>query len=107
MSRFYAEIKGNRGSASRMGFKDSGMWSHTRGWHTGVVVQCSVDENDEDVIEVYATGGSGASITQRLIATIYQDGFVAGCQIHLDKKVKSVKKYEYTFRHTIFTEDKK
>jgi hypothetical protein len=89
MSRFYAEIKGNRGMASRTGFKDSGIWSHTRGWHTGVEVQCSVDDKDEDVIEIYATGGSGASIARRLIATIYQDGFVVGCQIHLSDKVKN------------------
>jgi len=57
MARFYAEIEGNRGPASRMGSKDSGMWSHTRGWHLGAQVDCDVYD-DDDVVGARLTGGS-------------------------------------------------
>ena len=73
MSRFYAEIKGNRGKASRQGFKDSGMWSHTRGWNRGVEVSCYVDSEDNDTIEIIVTGGSGGSKRSKLIAVVTDD----------------------------------
>lgn len=77
MAQFYAEIEGNRGLASRMGSKGSGIWGHVRGWHVGCKVVCSYDEaTDSDVVQVYRTSGSngGASV---LIATLYQDGRIA------------------------------
>ena len=73
MSRFYAEIKGNRGKASRQGFKDSGMWSHTRGWNRGVEVRCYVDSDDNDCIDVYVTGGSSGATSSKLMATVTDD----------------------------------
>ena len=60
MAHFYAEIQGNRGAASRMGTKSSGMWSHTRGWNIGVDVRCGYDATkDKDFVDVYITNGSG------------------------------------------------
>ena len=76
MARFYAEIKGNRGKASRQGFKDSGMWGHIRGWNSGVEVECRVDSEDLDYIEVYATKGSSGYGGRKLIAILYEDGEV-------------------------------
>ena len=77
MSRFYAEVQGNRGKASRQGFKDSGIWSHTRGWDTGVYVNCFVNSEDRDEIHVWKTSGSGnAGDSRKLIAIIYDDGEV-------------------------------
>ncbi len=35
MSRFYADIQGNRGRATRCGSKGSGISGHIRGWNTG------------------------------------------------------------------------
>jgi len=58
MAQFYAEIQGNRGMASRMGTKTSGMWAHIRGWNVGVKVECYHDDNGKDVIYVSATNGS-------------------------------------------------
>lgn len=58
MARFYAEIKGNRGMASRMGTPESGMWAHIRGWNIGCRVDCFVDDEGEDVVSVSLTGGS-------------------------------------------------
>lgn len=63
MARFYGEVQGTRGRASRLGA--SGMRSHTRGWNVGVEVVCTID-----VIEVYETGGSHAPSAKRLIATV-------------------------------------
>jgi hypothetical protein len=76
MSRFYAEIKGNRGKASRLGFKESGMWGHIRGWNSGVEVECRVDSEDLDYIEVFATKGSSGYGRRRLIAIVYEDSTV-------------------------------
>ena len=73
MSRFYAEIKGNRGKASRCGFKDSGMWSHTRGWNRGVEVRCYVDSEDNDCIDVYVIGGSTGATSSKLMAIVTDD----------------------------------
>ena len=73
MSRFYAEIKGNRGKASRQGFKDSGMWSHTRGQSPGVEVRGYVDSDDNDCIDVYVTGGSSGATSSKLMATVTDD----------------------------------
>lgn len=67
MARFYGEVEGTRGRASRLG--SSGMRSHTRGWNVGVEVVCMV-RDDVDVIEVYETGGSRAPSAKRLLATV-------------------------------------
>ena len=73
MSRFYAEIKGNRGKASRQGFTESGMWSHTRGWNRGVQVICHVDSDDNDVMDIIVTGGSTGARHNKLIAVVTDD----------------------------------
>ena len=36
MAQFKAEIKGNRGSVSRLGHKTTGITSHTCGWESGI-----------------------------------------------------------------------
>ena len=60
MSQFYAEIQGGRGIASRQGHKNSGIWGHIRGWHSGVHVSGHFDEEGEqDVFNVSVTSGSG------------------------------------------------
>lgn len=70
MSRFYAEIQGNRGMASRQGTKSSGIWSHTRGWNIGVEVQCYVGDDGKDHIRVYRTGGSSGHWSKQIIAVL-------------------------------------
>ena len=71
MGQFYAEIQGNRGSATRMGSKSSGMWAHIRGWSTGVKIYIS-HVNGQDVISIEKTGGSNRPYGE-LIATIHED----------------------------------
>ncbi len=70
MSRFYAEIKGNRGGASRMGTPDSGMWSHTRGWDLGAEVIMDTTPEDNDVLLVYITSGSKGSKAKQLLCRV-------------------------------------
>jgi len=75
MARFYAEIQGNRGTASRMGTANSGIQSHIRGWDIGVKVIGGVDENGNDVFHVYKTGGSnGRSVPSGEVIVIEPDG---------------------------------
>ena len=69
MAQFYADIQGNRGEATRMGTKASGMDSHIRGWHTGAKVVCHYDEDTgKDIVRVYKTGGSSGRSSQELVA---------------------------------------
>ena len=60
MAQFYAEIKGNRGGASRMGTKSSGIYGHIRGWNIGAMVDIS-HVNGKDIVTVYKTSGSNGS----------------------------------------------
>ena len=58
MSHFYASIRGNRGLATRQGTKESGIWGHIRGWDIGASVDCWVDNEGNDCLSIYITGGS-------------------------------------------------
>jgi len=58
MARFYGDVQGNRGEATRMGTPSSGISAHIRGWDVGINVQCYVDDDGFDVCEAYPTGGS-------------------------------------------------
>lgn len=69
MSRFYASIQGGRGMATRMGHKSSGITGHIRGWLTGIEVNGRVDDNDNDVFDVYLTRGSNGYGSSKFIGT--------------------------------------
>lgn len=68
MAQFYASIQGNRGEATRVGTKSSGIVGHIRGWEVGARVYCS-HENGHDVVRVYKTSGSTGREREKLIAT--------------------------------------
>lgn len=71
MARFCLTVQGGRGQASRYGSAKSGAVATIAGWNVGVRVTCTVDENGDDQIDVYATGGSnGTRIRDRIIATL-------------------------------------
>jgi len=57
MAQFYASIQGNRGEATRMGTKSSGIKGHIRGYHVGIQV-VGRDVDGEDTFDVYLTSGS-------------------------------------------------
>lgn len=58
MAQFYAAIQGNRGEATRMGTKQSGLWAHIRGWHIGCRAEMSHGSDGHDYITIFLTGGS-------------------------------------------------
>ena len=58
MAHFYADIQGNRGAASRMGTKASGIQCHVRGWNAGIRVMGGVDDQGRDCFTVELTSGS-------------------------------------------------
>ena len=67
MAQFYADIQGNRGEATRMGTKDSGITGHIRGWNIGCKVR--IDHIDgKDHVKVFRTSGSSPKGLIELIA---------------------------------------
>ena len=67
MAQFYADIQGNRGQATRMGTKKSGLDGHIRGWHIGARVwMCFNEETQEDECTIDLTGGSRNGGSKRL-----------------------------------------
>ena len=81
MARFYGDIQGHRGEATRMGTPNSGIQAHIRGWNVGARIQASTDPDDQklDRIEVYQTGGSH-SPRGPLLLTIRDNGSVEASQ---------------------------
>lgn len=70
MARFYAQVQGSRGEATRTGGKESGIWSHTRGWDLGVQVVGRVDDDGNDVFDVFVTRGSNRKHERFLLCTV-------------------------------------
>lgn len=56
MAQFRATVQGQRGQASRLGSKRSGLRAAVNGWDSGIYVEAAHD--DKDKFYVYATGGS-------------------------------------------------
>lgn len=69
MAQFRATIEGQRGEASRLGSKQSGITATINGWDDGVSVR-AFHRDGKDVFYVYRTAGSNGRTTSQLIATI-------------------------------------
>ena len=68
MAQFYASIQGNRGGATRMGTKKSGIHGHIRGYGVGVRVECYHDKaTGKDEVFAYRTSGSNGGRRDELI----------------------------------------
>lgn len=67
MAQFYASIQGNRGMATRMGTKNSGLSGHVRGWNVGARVEM-VHIDGQDVCRIYKTKGSTGRWSDELIS---------------------------------------
>lgn len=67
MAQFRAVIQGQRGHASRLGSKNSGISASVNGWTAGVDV-VAVHVAGKDVFRVYRTGGSGHADGRELVA---------------------------------------
>ena len=77
MAQFKAEIKGNRGSVSRLGHKTTGISSHTCGWESGIRVEGHHDEDLGDIFMIYQTSGSGFKTANVLVGKLIGDSFQA------------------------------
>lgn len=72
MAQFRGTVKGNRTQASRLGYKTSGLTTECNGWNSGVKVVAR-DEDDNDLFDIYATGGSGNGQRNIWIGTVFID----------------------------------
>jgi len=77
MAHYRAEIKGGKGSASRLGHKTTGISSHTCGWESGIRVEGHYDEDLGDIFMVYQTSGSGFKKSSVLLGKLIGDSFQA------------------------------
>lgn len=58
MAQFIGFVQGNKGQASRLGTKASGLQVEANGWTTGARIY--IEHHDgKDHVRVYRTGGSG------------------------------------------------
>lgn len=74
MAQFMGVVSGRaRTSASRLGTKCKPITTKCNGWDVGVTCRASY-EDGEDVIRVYATGGSNERLCPTLIAIVRCDG---------------------------------
>jgi hypothetical protein len=74
MAQFRATIRGQRGEASRLGSKKSGITAKVNGWTGGVKVFARVDSKGEDAFDVYATNGSSRAGQDVYIGTVNAKG---------------------------------
>jgi hypothetical protein len=59
MAQFRGTIRGQRGEASRLGSKSSGLCVTCNGWNGGITVYVDYDKNTgKDRFQVFRTGGS-------------------------------------------------
>ena len=73
MAQFRATIHGNRGEASRLGTKSSGIRATVNGWNIGLSVEIYVNDAGKDEIQVYQTGGSNGCKPSKQIAVITEE----------------------------------
>jgi len=74
MARFIGRLKGGRGEVTRLGGTESGIEAAVSGWDVGVRVVGDCRAGGDDVFLVYATGGSNARTSSKVVATISRDG---------------------------------
>lgn len=59
MAHFRGTVRGNRGLASRLGTKKSGLYVSVNGWNIGVAVSMA-HINGKDSVSIVLTGGSNS-----------------------------------------------
>jgi hypothetical protein len=86
MAQYHAKIKGNRGEASRLGSKESGISALINGWNIGIGVDMFYDDDlEQDKIVVYKTYGSNKTGKDELLMTVYENGTIDN---YLEKQEK-------------------
>ncbi len=76
MAQFRGTVQGNRGEASRIGHKSSGLTVKCNGWQSGVTVHAKYDkETDKDFFYIYRTSGSSYKGEKVLLGVVDNTGF--------------------------------
>jgi len=74
MAQFRGVIKGQKGEASRLGNKKTGMEVIVNGWNIGIKVLAQFDEKTgQDQFLVLKTGGSNNSMATEQIAFVKEN----------------------------------
>jgi|ETNmetMinimDraft_11_1059920.scaffolds.fasta_scaffold201912_2 hypothetical protein len=97
MSRFYAEIQGNRRPVSRQGLDSSGIWGHIRGWNTGVEVKGRINSDGNEEYHIWLTEGSnGNKITllAKITETFAGGKFVPEVGMTEEMIMKAIAEYQ-------------
>jgi len=84
MAQYRASVQGQRGGASRLGGKSSGISASVHGWHLGVNVSAHYNEStDCDVIAVAINGGSNGGTPSYMVTKEYRnaEGQLTGFEI--------------------------
>ena len=84
MAQYRASVQGQRGEASRLGGKSSGISAWVNGWHLGVNVSAHYNEmTDCDVIAVAINGGSNGGTPSYMVTKEYRnaEGVLTGFEI--------------------------
>jgi hypothetical protein len=78
MAQFRGTVEGQRGAASRLGGKSSGLTVKANGWHGGVTVNASAlsSKGDGDRFTVWGTGGSGGQRPDAFLLELDETGRV-------------------------------
>ena len=74
MAQFRASIQGQRGPASRLGNKKTGITAYVQGWNGGIRIEARHTDEDGDRFDLYATGGSSHTNSERLIGYVNDRG---------------------------------
>lgn len=77
MAQFRGTVRGQRGLASRLGSKKSGLIATANGWETGARISITHDADGRDRVRVYRNGGSNGGGETLLAEWVNGDpGFV-------------------------------
>lgn len=89
MAHFISSIRGNKGEASRLGSKDSGIKASACGWNCGMEISGRHNRNEEDVFNVFADHGSngGGNYTWLAQASNGPDGYQMKVNPDLPKEI--------------------
>lgn len=74
MAHFIGYLKGNRGEASRLGTKKSGISAQAQGWNIGAKIWITYnEETGKDEVTIYKTSGSNGGFSDEKIANFKED----------------------------------
>ena len=68
MAKLFGEMKGTRGTVTRC--SNSILTTHIRGWSLGIKVFADIDENGNEVFEVYQSRGSNDVNNLKYLLTV-------------------------------------